>query len=385
MKHHDGVCIYVLIDALGWEILRDRPFLDDIIQDRHRVETILGYSSGAIPSLLTGQYPNAHGHWNLFYRAAMHSPFGWTSSLQWLPSRVREWRGTRRLIKEVSKRLSGYSGYFAIYNVPVDRLAYYDLCETRDIYQPGGLAPARSLFDVLSSCDVPYACYTYHTHTDAEILAQVPTQIRETDCRVYFLYLSQLDAYLHFHVDDTHGVTERLRQYEDGLRQIYRTAVSRWGAARLLIFSDHGMTPIQHTYDLIREVERLPLRIPDDYLPAYDSTMARFWIHREHAETRLRDLLSGLPYGRLLSACEHEQLGIAFDDHRYGHLIFLLNPGGLICPSDMGRIRFAGMHGFHPQEDAAAYAVCLSSEPQPTPITHITEIFPVVLSELQLT
>ena len=54
MHRDDGITIYVLIDALGWELLRSRPFLDDILQERHRVETILGYSSGAIPTVLTG-------------------------------------------------------------------------------------------------------------------------------------------------------------------------------------------------------------------------------------------------------------------------------------------------------------------------------------------
>ena len=92
-----------------------------------------------------------HGHWNLFYRSPATSPFRWTRPLRWLPPGVREWRGTRRGIKEIAKWLSGYSGYFAIYNVPVDRLAYYDICETTDIYQPGGLAPSRSIFDIFTA------------------------------------------------------------------------------------------------------------------------------------------------------------------------------------------------------------------------------------------
>ena len=42
--------IYVLVDALGWEILKDRTFLDDVLTDRRWLTTILGYSSGAIPT-----------------------------------------------------------------------------------------------------------------------------------------------------------------------------------------------------------------------------------------------------------------------------------------------------------------------------------------------
>jgi Type I phosphodiesterase / nucleotide pyrophosphatase len=384
MKQDAGVSLYVLIDALGWEILRDRPFLDDILQERYQVETILGYSSGAIPTVLTGQYPNEHGHWNLFYRAPATSPFRWTRPLRRLPHRLREWRGTRRGIKEIAKRLSGYSGYFAVYNVPVDRLAYYDICETSDIYQPGGLAPARSLFDVFATHEVPYECYNYHQHTDQDILSLVPQRLQASSCQVYFLYLSQLDSYLHFHVDDEQGVSDQLRFYEDGLRTIYYTALAQWGQVRLTIFSDHGMTPIRHTVDLIREVERLDLRIPEDYLPAYDSTMARFWVETEQASSQLCRLLDDLPYGKRLTEAECTDLRLTFDDDRYGHLIFLLNPGTLMCPSDMGRIPFAGMHGFHPQEDPSSYAVFLSSERHPQPVTHIAEIFPTILSDLEL-
>ncbi len=385
MQRDDGVTICVLIDALGWDILRNRPFLDDLLPERRCVETILGYSSGAIPTVLTGQLPSGHGHWNLFYRSPDTSPFRWTRPLRLLPQGLREWRGTRRGVKEIAKRMSGYSGYFAIYNLPIDRLAHYDICETRDIYQPGGLAPARSIFDALTEQDVAYECYTYHTHSDADILSLLPQRLTTSPCQVYFLYLSELDAFLHFHVDDEHGVDGKVRFYADGLRHIYDTAQAQWGNVRLSIFSDHGMTPIQQTVDLISEVEQLGLRIPEDYLPAYDSTMARFWIGNERAETRLRHLLDDIPYGRLLTDQEIAQLGLDFNDDRYGNLIFVLQPGTLLCPSDMGRIPFAGMHGFHPQEDPAAHAVFLSSIPHATPVTHITDIFPALLQDLELT
>jgi hypothetical protein len=46
--------IYVLIDALGWEIVRDRPFLDDLLAERRWLATILGYSSGRSPRCCRG-------------------------------------------------------------------------------------------------------------------------------------------------------------------------------------------------------------------------------------------------------------------------------------------------------------------------------------------
>jgi hypothetical protein len=145
------------------------------------------------------------------------------------------------------------------------------------------------------------------------------------------------------------------------------------------------MTPIRHTFDLIRQVEGLALRVPEDYLPAYDSTMARFWVGNTRAEARLRGLLDNVPCGRILAEQELQDLGLGFDDDRYGQLIFLMEPGTLVSPSDMGRITFAGMHGFHPQEDPHAYAVFLASESQERPVRHITEIYPAILADLRLT
>src|SRR5262249_56163159 len=77
--------IYVLVDALGWEIIRDRPFLDDLLEERRWLQTILGYSSGAIPTILSGRLPSQHGHWNLFYRSPATSPFRWPRPLPRLP------------------------------------------------------------------------------------------------------------------------------------------------------------------------------------------------------------------------------------------------------------------------------------------------------------
>jgi len=43
--------IYVLVDALGWEILRDRPFLDDVLMLRQRLAGI-GRLNGLAQTLL---------------------------------------------------------------------------------------------------------------------------------------------------------------------------------------------------------------------------------------------------------------------------------------------------------------------------------------------
>lgn len=371
--------IYVLVDALGWEILRDRPFLDDLLEERRWLQTILGYSSGAIPTILSGRYPSQHGHWNLFYRSPQTSPFRWTRPLRRLPRALIENPLARRVVKHVSRRLSGYSGYFSIYAYPVAHLDQFDLTEKRDIYRPGGL-DCPSIFDQLTRREIPYECYNYHRHTDAEILALGARRAAESDARVLFLYLSDLDRYLHHFIHDADGVGERLGWYAAGLRRIFETA-RRVRDTRMLIFSDHGMTPIRWTYDLRRDVAPLGLREGRDYLAAYDSTMARFWVDNEGARERLVATLTDHPCGRLLGREELTRLSVWFDDDRYYQLLFVMKPGVLLNPSDMGAYRFAGMHGYHPSEPTAD-AVLLSTAPLDKAVDHIAGIHDLLLADL---
>jgi hypothetical protein len=374
--------IFVLVDALGWEVLRDRPFLDDLLAERRWLTTILGYSSGAIPTLLSGMLPSQHGHWNLIYRDPERSPFRWTRALAGLPRPLVENRVSRRALKVVARRVSGYRGYFSLYDYPVAHLAEFDLTEKRDIYQPGGI-DQPSIFDDMVAAGVPYECYNYHAHTDAQILALAPERAARTDARVLFLYLSGLDHHLHFHVHEPDSVTATLAWYEAGLRRVWEAATRAREDVRLFIFSDHGMTPIRWTYDLRRDVQALGLRVQADYLPAYDSTMARFWVWNDRARQALTTLLTDHPCGTLLTPAELQRLGVWFEDGRYYHLLFLLKPGMLLSPSDMGTVRFAGMHGYHPSEPTAD-AVLLSTAPVDKAVDHITGVRDVMLDDLGL-
>jgi hypothetical protein len=372
--------IYVLVDALGWEVIRDRPFLDDLWAERRWLVTILGYSSGAIPSLLTGQTPSQHGHWNLIYRDPERSPFGWTRPLGRLPRSLVENRVSRRVLKSVARRASGYSGYFSLYDYPVAHLPQFDLTEKRDIYTPGGL-DAPSIFDDLKAAGIPYESYNYHTHTDAQILDLAPARAATTDARVLFLYLSGLDHHLHFHVDEPDSVTKMVAWYEAGLRRVWEAATRARGDVRMFVFSDHGMTPIRWTHDLRRDVEATGLTVLKDYLPAYDSTMARFWVENDRARKTLTALLEDHPCGTLMSERELQRLGVWFDNGRYYHMLFLMKPGMLLSPSDMGTVRFAGMHGYHPSEPTAD-AVLLATTPVDKAVDHITGVRGALLEDL---
>jgi len=112
--------IFVLIDALGWEWIKAGNFLHGVTPHRRRLRTVLGYSAGAIPSILTGGRPADHGRFTMYQRAgAEGSPF---RSLRWicdLPPALVENRYVRRLLKSAAGPLCGIGGYFQLYHIPL--------------------------------------------------------------------------------------------------------------------------------------------------------------------------------------------------------------------------------------------------------------------------
>src|SRR5690348_3116726 len=93
-KNHRRIHPFVLIDALGWHYIEHQSFLSDILPFRKPLQTVLGFSSGAIPTILTGESPNRTGHWNLFYYDPEGSPYRWLKHFGFLPDSILNHRVT---------------------------------------------------------------------------------------------------------------------------------------------------------------------------------------------------------------------------------------------------------------------------------------------------
>ena len=377
------ISVFVLVDALGWELIKDRPFLEDELPFRKPLETVFGFSSAAIPSILTGLLPDAHGHWNLFFYSPDASPFRWARPLGHLPSRWINRRAVRKAVSLVGRWASGSNGYFSIYGIPVELLPFFGICEQRNIYEPKGLWPGNSIFDRLRNGGVPYRVYSYHSYSDEQAVAASVRDLRAGAARFYFLYLSELDAFLHENLKSEELVSRQLRRYENQIRTIFEVTMDQDSRAAFYVFSDHGMTPVSESFDLMGAVRSLGFREPDDYLALYDSTMARFWFFRDSARQAVTDRLESLPCGRIVGPAERRRLGIAFSDDRFGELIFAMRPGCVIHPSYMGGNRWKGMHGFDPEHPSSRAAFLARREP-PVVVRHIRDLHQLMLREAGL-
>ncbi len=373
-SEHKHVSVIVLIDALGWKYVEGRNFLSDVLTYRQPLRTVLGFSSGAIPAMLTGVPPSESGHWNLFYYDPQGSPFRWFRHFQFLPDRILEHRITRKLLKETGRRLLGLGPLFECAVSP-RVLPYFNWVERRNIYDLGGITGTPSIFDQLHKGRVPYRAYTYHQLTDAQILREAEQDIRSRAASFYFLYLSEMDMFLHMNCGEPGKIEERLRRYDENLRRVFAAARQVDSDALFTITSDHGMTPVSEKYDLLEHFEGLKLRMPEDYLAVFDSTMARFWFFNDAARKEVTAILQNVPCGRVLSDAELKQFGVFFPDRRFGELVFLLHPGWLLSRSDFNGAGWkpVGMHGYHP-DDPYSDGVFLSNREPENPIGSVQDV-----------
>jgi Type I phosphodiesterase / nucleotide pyrophosphatase len=376
MARQRRIAVAVLIDALGWRYLDGREFLDDILPYRKPLRTVLGFSSGAIPSILTGAPPAQHGHWNLLYYDPAGSPFKLLRYLNCvLPGRLLDNRVGRKAIKEFGRRLLGLGQGFECVVSP-RLLPYFNWVEKRNIYDVGGITGRPSIFDRLADGRIPYRVYSYHRYSDEQILKLASEDIQSTDARFFFLYLSEMDSFLHKSCVDPAAIDRKVLWYAEKLRSVFQAARAVDPEACFSVFSDHGMAPVHRQYDLMKDVEALGLSMPRNYLAVYDSTMARFWFFDEHARERITGCLGASGCGRILPEEELRQLGIFFPDRRFGELIFLLEPGCILARSDFNGPRWmpAGMHGYHP-DDPDSDAICLTSGQPAVPVRTIADVY----------
>jgi len=378
------LAVFVLIDALGWQYLEGREFLNDILPYRSPLQTVLGFSSGAIPTILTGRPPAATGHWNLFYYDPKGSPFRWLRFAGFLPDALLDNRVTRKVLKELGRRVLGMGPLFEC-GVSPRFLPLFNFVEKTNIYADGGIPGSSSIFDDLTGRGIAHRVYSYHHLSDANIINQAIQDIQSKTASFFFLYLSEIDMFLHMHCKEPEQIEERLRTYEKALRKVFKAAREVDSQTTMTVFSDHGMTPVQHHFDLVAKIQALGLKMPDDYLAVYDSTMARFWFFNGEAKQSVHNSLNELSCGRILPDEELRELGVYFEDRRFGELIFLLRPGWLVSEGDFNGKGWMpiGMHGYHPQ-DSWSDAIFLSSSQPTVPVRTIADVYSCMQNAAEL-
>ncbi len=345
------ICVFLFCDALGFEIVSTYHFMEQELPFRYPARTQLGYSSTAVPTILTGKPPTEHRHLSFFYRnPSGYSPFKIFKILQYFlhPRIFFNHHRVRHQISKLIKKICGFTGYFSLYQVPYERLSLLDYCEKKDIFAPCGLAPIPNLHDMLDKTGINFHISNWR-RSDKENLDEAKKLITERATDLMFIYTAEIDGMLHFNVKDPEVVSKRLKAYSAEVKGLLEAAAVNGDNLRLFVISDHGMTPHVGTVDLKSRLEATPFRFGTDYIACYDSTMLRLYVLNPLCREELLRSVDGAP-GKWLSEQEKKDFNLDFDDAMYGDEIYLLEPGYQLVPSDMSSKAIPGMHGYTPDD-----------------------------------
>ena len=372
-----SIDLFIFADALGWELVKERGFLEDLLPHRGPCETLFGYSSTCDPSILTGRLPFEHGHFSFFVYDPPHSPFGWARRLSWLPENLAGHRRLRNVLSRWCGRQMGYTGYFQLYGTPFSKLPYLDYTEKKDIYEPGGINGGQeAIFAVWDRLAIPWRRSDWRKR-DAENIAEMAGVLDEGRVRCAYLFTGGLDAVMHAHTTRSLETDRAFAWFDDHVRKLHEVACRRYREVRLHLFSDHGMTDTQAASDMMIRFEGLGLKYAQDYAAVWDSTMVRFWFLKPGARDLVVDWLKRQPEGSIVSDEQLKKWHCFFESRRFGELFYLLEPGTIFVPCYMSRNRVPAMHGFSP-EHPTSKACWLSSHVSQAP-PRIEGIFNVMV------
>ena len=369
--------IFLFIDALGWKIVNDHNFLTDLLPYRKKVDMQFGYSSSAIPTILSGETPAAHGHLGLFRFAPEASPFKKLSRLSRLFKPENFWnRGrVRHHLSRVLKKIYGFTGYFQLYRMPLWKLKYMDYCEKKDLFLAGGMDDIANLHDAFTARKVNFHIADWHLSDDENY--QAAERAIESGKNILFVYTGSFDGMLHDQVSDFQAVQVRLDTMKTKIKSLYDKAQEYAENVHFTVFSDHGMTPLTQTVDIMSAIEQTGLVFGRDYGVCYDSTLARFYYLSENSREIIEQLMLRYP-GYFLTEDDEKKYGIYREDRIFGDAIFLLDAGIQIIPSDMGGKALNGMHGYSP-EDIHSAAAILANVPVPEYVNSVKDYFRLMI------
>jgi hypothetical protein len=378
--------ILYFADGFAWQYVEQRTFMPEFWDKRRPLRTLLGYSSTIMPAIVTGSPPRETGIWTEYYldpqdRSATQRFFSRprTSLLRPL---VNLWR----LVWFRITRKLGYSAEHRL-RLPLDISHLFSRHAIRyDEFPPIAL-PVPTLADIFTERGLRYEFrYIKGGLRAEEQLSYLRERIDEVD--VFFFYDPALDSGGHVTGASAEALGGPIDEIERFLEEAWEVVTAHSEEAEMMLFSDHGMTNVDTTFDLFARLE--DFRLGRDYVVFMDSTFARFWFPTEDKRRAVLAALEGVP-GRLLTEDDRRRYGIDFADRStYGEEVLVADEGIVFHPNyfvpgvlKQRRYPERAMHGYLPEAPSTDgiffYRGNLWTEDPPTPFP-VTDIFGAVLS-----
>lgn len=324
--------LVVFVDALGPDQLDLFPSLG--LPVRAALCGILGYSSGALATVLTGARATEHGRMCLFSRANGGSILSPLRLLGLLPRVFHERGPVRRAVAKAFARMTGIDGYVALHRVPPRAFAALDLPEREDLFAADSVGAARTFLADARDAGLDVFATPWQLpeeerweHAIRTVEARAPA--------LTFLYAAELDGALHLEGHDGPRARAARARIAANVARV-RDRLAAKGDVATIVVGDHGMAKVDRVID-----PRSILRAIGDRDVFVDSTMLRVWGDRSRMRA-LERASRDLP-GRVLDQAALDLRHVPRGTYADGML--LLDEGAIFAPSWVGG-RAAGMHGY---------------------------------------
>ncbi|WP_437681785.1 alkaline phosphatase family protein [Sorangium sp. So ce131] len=371
--------LVAFVDALGPSQLARFGDMFPSLPHRRSLEGVLGYSSGALATVLTGAPPAEHGRMCLFTARAESSAPGLLTPLRWLgllPRIVHERAAVRRWLAKGFARAAGLTGYVALHRVPPEAFRWLDLPEREDLFQARDVGGVKTFLSDARAAGVSVYAAPWQL-PEPDRWEHAHAAIRRDRPDLAFLYAAELDATLHAGGSGTDAAAAVMRRIGANIERA-REEMGRGGArVTTVVVGDHGMADVHTFIDPRDVVARLaPARV------FVDSTMLRLWAD-DAALERARGVVerAGFP-GRFLDLAALEARRAPTQGAAYGRAMFVLDEGAIFAPSYVGG-RVNGMHGYDLGTPSSRAALA-SDAPLPAEVTSIAGVAPLVRQRLGL-
>jgi hypothetical protein len=363
--------LVAFVDALGPDQLAAAGDRFDFAPHRRALDGVLGYSSGALATILTGAHPEAHGRMCLFTRRepGAASPLDGLGWLGLLPRLVHERERVRRLAASLVARRHGLTGYLALHRIPPRDFAWLDVPERDDLFATDAIGGRATFLADARRAGLSVAATPWQL-PEAERFEAVLADARRARPDLTFLYAAELDGVLHREGNDARATREAAARAAGRIARVRDELARSGGDLLTIVVGDHGMA------DVRRLVDPRPLLAGAAVRAFVDSTLLRVWgpaPARAALRARLED--RGAP-GRWLDADDLALRRAPVRGAPYGDAIFVLDEGHLFAPSHLGGA-VRGMHGYDVGAPSARAALA-SDRPLPDGATSLADVASMV-------
>lgn len=374
MDSRSARVLVVFADSLGPQALARAKGFMPWINHSWQLQGELGYSSGALATLLTGATPTEHGRMCLFeqYRGSGQGPLAPLQVLGFLPKIVHERAALRRRLASAFASIQGMTGYFALHRVPPEHFQWLDVAEREDIFEAdtiGGQSTflTRARKAGLSVYTTPWQ------HNEGTRWQQALAQSRKQAADLTFVYSANLDAVQHTHGPNSSEVDQALYQLGNQISQMREAVASDGRDVVTLLVGDHGMSEVNRAVDPRPFTKNL-----SGVRYFVDSTMIRFWGNVSELGAA-RKVIENMRAGYWLDSQALDDRQCPTKTGASGQAMYLAEEGTIFSPSFVGGV-VRGMHGY--DTNTASSRAALASDVSLGAVNSIRDVSSVISSKL---